>query len=83
MSGIGPCGVCGVDNFTMTGSVGAGFATVWPYNLGHPGTSNVNVAGAGQDAASFSITQVATQRVKAQSSVGTQFIADLFGWFTL
>ena len=68
-------------NITMADSSGVGYGTVWPCGVDRPFVSNANVT-AGATVANSVIAPVSPQgTVCFYSSVGTDFIVDLAGWF--
>ncbi len=68
-------------NITGVGPVAAGFATVWPCASPRPDTSNLNFV-AGDVVANSVIAPVGPDgAVCFYSSVGTDFLVDIAGWF--
>ncbi|MFK8023697.1 MAG: SpoIID/LytB domain-containing protein [Ilumatobacter sp.] len=69
-------------NITMVDAAGAGFSTVWPCDGERPVVSNANTTAQGQTVANSVIAPVSPNgTVCFFSSVGTDFIVDLSGWF--
>jgi len=70
-----------VLNVTATGSAAPGFVSVWPAGTARPTTSNLNID-AGLTIANLVIAKVgAAGQVALRSSVATDLIADVEGWF--
>jgi serine protease len=75
-SGVGAVAL----NVTVTGSSGAGFASVFPCGGAVPGVSSVNF-GAGQTVANAVVAPVGSGTVCVYSNVMTDVIVDVSGWF--
>ena len=69
-----------VLNVTSTRAQGAGFVTVWPCNAPRPDSSNLNFE-PGRDAANGVIVPVGANRICFESSVTTDLVVDLNGFF--
>jgi hypothetical protein len=68
-------------NVTATGAAGAGYVTAWPCGQPQPGTSTLNLEGAGHTVANLAIVGVGSSgNVCLYTSVGTHLIADVTGW---
>jgi len=70
-----------VLNVTATGSAAPGFVTAWPSGTARPPTSNLNID-ANLTIANLAIVKLGGDgKVALWSSVGTDLIADVAGWF--
>jgi LPXTG-site transpeptidase (sortase) family protein len=70
-----------VLNVTAAASQGAGYVTVFPGDQGLPNTSNVNVERPDQTVANLVTVQLGQAYVNVYTSVGTQLIVDVFGYY--
>ncbi len=76
-----------VLNATVTNPDGPGFVVAWPCDEPRPDASNVNVTAARQTVANSVIAKIATTGADAGavclfSSVATDLVVDVQGWFT-
>ncbi len=79
--GVGSNAGAVVLNITATNSAGPGFVTAWPGGTARPLTSNLNI-NSNLTIANLAIVKVGGDgNVALQSSVGTDLIADVAGWF--
>jgi hypothetical protein len=69
-------------NLTTTGTVGAGYMTVYAGQTPRYDTSNLNVTGTGQTIANHAITPISDQGVSVYSSATGHVICDVMGWYT-
>jgi hypothetical protein len=70
-------------NVTATGSLGAGWVTVWPCGTANPLASNLNLERADQTVANLVVVGLgAGGEVCISPSVGTHLIADVSGWWS-
>lgn len=69
-------------NITGTSNDGAGFMTVFPRFSARPNVSTLNFDASGQTRAAFTIAPTSAYGVSVYSSVGTQVVVDVVGYFT-
>lgn len=82
-----PIGVPGsasavVLNVTATNTSERSFITVWPADVGNPGTASVNVSTPGLPVGNQVITGVTNGRIQVFTLAATDLIIDVFGYFT-
>jgi sortase (surface protein transpeptidase) len=69
-------------NLTVTGTVGAGYFTVYAAQTPRYDVSNLNVTFSGQTIANHAITRVSNRGVACFTSAVGHVICDITGWFT-
>jgi LPXTG-site transpeptidase (sortase) family protein len=82
LPGVPADAIAAVLNITITGALGGGYLTAYAAGAANPGTSNLNVTGAGQTIANQVIVPISAAGIDVFLSGGGHVIVDLFGWYT-
>jgi LPXTG-site transpeptidase (sortase) family protein len=69
-------------NLTVTGTVDAGFFTVYAAQTPRREVSNLNVTGSGQTVANHAICRISNVGIACYSYGAAHIICDVMGWFT-
>lgn len=80
---VGPAGASlAIVNLTLVDSAAGGFVTAWPASADRPGTSNLNVDGAGQTRAGLAIVPIgAGGLISVETSTAGNLLVDVLGYF--
>lgn len=80
--GVPPSATAAVINLTAVSAPARGFLTAWPSDTPRPGTSSLNVTGAGQTTASLVTVPLAKDGgLDVYSEAGGHVLVDLQGWY--
>jgi len=69
-------------NLTVTGTIDAGFFTVFAAQTPRSEVSNLNVTGSDQTVANHAVTRISTAGVACYTYGGAHIICDVMGWYT-